>query len=46
MAPGALAAAARDVETLVLAGAVRYFIKHRIFLEGVKTVVFREQYDQ
>ena len=46
MAPGALAATGRDVETVVLVWAVRYFIEHRIFLRVVKTVVFREQYDQ
>lgn len=41
MTPEALAATGRDVETVVLARAVRYFIEHRIFLNGVKTVVFR-----
>lgn len=41
MPPEALAATGRDVETVVLARAVRYFIEHRIFLNGVKTVVFR-----
>jgi formyltetrahydrofolate deformylase len=41
MAPEALAATGRDVETIVLVQAVRYCIEHRIFLKGVKTVVFR-----
>ncbi len=40
MAPEALAATSRDVETVVLVQAVRYFIGYRIFLNGVKTVVF------
>lgn len=41
MTPEALAATGRDVETVVLARAVRYFTEHRIFLNGVKTVIFR-----
>ncbi len=41
MAPEALAATGRDVETVVLARAVRYFIEHRILIHGVRTVVFR-----
>lgn len=41
MGPEALAATGRDVETVVLARAVRYFIEHRILLNGLKTVVFR-----
>ena len=41
MVPEVLAATGRDVETVVLARAVKYFIEHRIFLNGVKTVVLR-----
>jgi formyltetrahydrofolate deformylase len=41
MSPEALAATGRDVETVVLARAVKYFIERRIFLNGLKTVVFR-----
>lgn len=41
MAPEALAATGRDVETVVLARAVRYFVEHRILINGVRTVVFR-----
>ena len=31
----------RDVESIVLARAVRYHLERRVFLNGVKTVVFR-----
>ncbi|MDO9461262.1 MAG: formyltetrahydrofolate deformylase [Alphaproteobacteria bacterium] len=37
----AMAAAGRDVESLVLARAVRWFAEQRVFLNGNKTVVFR-----
>ncbi|NDP43345.1 MAG: formyltetrahydrofolate deformylase [Aromatoleum sp.] len=36
-----LVAAGRDVECQVLARAVRYHLEHRVFLNGVRTVVFR-----
>jgi formyltetrahydrofolate deformylase len=41
MTPDALAAAGRDVETLVLARAVRWHAEHRVLLNGHRTVVFR-----
>ena len=41
MTPEALAAAGRDVETLVLARAVRWHAEHRVLLNGHRTVVFR-----
>ncbi len=36
-----LVALGRDVECQALARAVRYHLEHRVFLNGVKTVVFR-----
>lgn len=39
--PDALAATGRDIESLVLARAVKYHVERRIFLNGSKTVVFR-----
>ncbi|MFN4311030.1 MAG: formyltetrahydrofolate deformylase [Ferrovibrio sp.] len=39
--PDQLAATGRDIESLVLARAVKYHIEHRIFPNGNKTVVFR-----
>lgn len=39
--PEQLAATGRDIESLVLARAVKYHLEHRIFLNGNKTVVFR-----
>jgi formyltetrahydrofolate deformylase len=41
MSPETLAETGRDVETVVLARAVKYFVEQRIFLNGAKTVVFR-----
>jgi formyltetrahydrofolate deformylase len=41
MAPEALAAAGRDVETQVLARAVRWHAERRVLLNGHRTVVFR-----
>lgn len=41
MDPDALSAIGKDVENIVLARAVKYFIEHRIFLNGQKTVIFR-----
>jgi len=35
-----LVAIGRDIEARVLARAVRYHVEHRVFLAGVKTVVF------
>jgi formyltetrahydrofolate deformylase len=40
MKPNDLAAAGRDVESQVLARAVRYHIENRVLLNGTKTVVF------
>lgn len=37
----ALSAIGRDVECVVLARAVKWFVEHRILLNGAKTVVFR-----
>ena len=37
----ALTAIGRDVECVVLARAVKWFVEHRILLNGAKTVVFR-----
>jgi formyltetrahydrofolate deformylase len=37
----AMTAAGRDVESLVLARAVRWHCEHRVLLNGHKTVVFR-----
>lgn len=39
--PEQLAATGRDIESLVLARAVKYHVEHRIFPNGNKTVVFR-----
>ena len=36
-----LVAAGRDVECQVLARALRYHLEHRVFLNGLRTVVFR-----
>lgn len=41
LSPDQLAAVGRDIESLVLARAVKYHVKHRIFLNGHRTVVFR-----
>jgi formyltetrahydrofolate deformylase len=40
MRPEALTAIGRDVESVVLARAVKWFVEHRILLNGDKTVVF------
>jgi len=37
-----LAAVGRDVEAITLARAVKYHIEHRVFLDGNRTVVFRQ----
>lgn len=41
MTPEELVAVGRDVESLVLARAVRWHAEHRVMLNGQKTVVFR-----
>jgi formyltetrahydrofolate deformylase len=41
MNPETLAAIGRDVECVVLARAVKWFVEHRILLNGSKTVVFK-----
>jgi formyltetrahydrofolate deformylase len=41
MGPDRLTAIGRDVECVVLARAVKWFVEHRILLNGHKTVVFR-----
>ena len=41
MDPDTLTAIGRDVECVVLARAVKWFVEHRILLNGHKTVVFR-----
>jgi formyltetrahydrofolate deformylase len=41
MGPDTLTAIGRDVECVVLARAVKWFIEHRILLNGHKTVVFK-----
>lgn len=41
LSPDQLAAVGRDIESLVLARAVKYHVEHRIFLNGHRTVVFR-----
>jgi formyltetrahydrofolate deformylase len=41
MAPDDLAAIGRDVESLTLARAVKLQLEHRVFLNGMKTVVLR-----
>lgn len=39
--PGELVSIGRDLENIVLARAVRFYLERRILLNGVKTVVFR-----
>jgi formyltetrahydrofolate deformylase len=41
MGPETLAAIGRDVESVVLARAVRWHVEHRVLLNGHRTVVFR-----
>jgi formyltetrahydrofolate deformylase len=41
MGPDTLTAIGRDVECVVLARAVKWFVEHRILLNGHKTVVFK-----
>ncbi|MGN6389089.1 MAG: formyltetrahydrofolate deformylase [Burkholderiaceae bacterium] len=41
MGPETLTAIGRDVECVVLARAVKWFVEHRILLNGHKTVVFK-----
>ncbi|MDB5763263.1 MAG: Formyltetrahydrofolate deformylase [Herminiimonas sp.] len=41
MIPDTLTAIGRDVECVVLARAVKWFVEHRILLNGYKTVVFK-----
>lgn len=41
MDPESLSAIGRDVECVVLARAVKWFVEHRILLNGAKTVVFK-----
>ena len=41
MDPDTLTAIGRDVECVVLARAVKWFVEHRILLDGHKTVVFK-----
>ncbi|MQQ99941.1 formyltetrahydrofolate deformylase [Glaciimonas soli] len=41
MNPETLTAIGRDVESVVLARAVKWFVEHRILLNGHKTVVFK-----
>jgi formyltetrahydrofolate deformylase len=41
MDPDTLTATGRDVECVVLARAVKWFVEHRILLNGHKTVVFK-----
>ena len=41
MGPETLTAIGRDVECVVLARAVKWFVEHRILLNGHKTVIFR-----
>jgi formyltetrahydrofolate deformylase len=41
MDPETLTAIGRDVECVVLARAVKWFVEHRILLNGHKTIVFR-----
>jgi formyltetrahydrofolate deformylase len=41
MEPDTLSAMGRDVECVVLARAVKWFVEHRILLNGHKTVVFK-----
>ena len=39
--PEDFAAVGRDVESVVLARAVRWHVEHRVLMNGPKTVVFR-----
>ena len=41
LTPADLSAVGQDIECLVLARAVRYHVDHRVFVNGLKTVVFR-----
>jgi len=41
MSPEALTAIGRDVECVVLARAVKWFVEHRILLNAHKTIIFR-----
>ena len=41
MDPESLSAIGRDVECVVLARAVKWFVEHRVLLNGSKTVVFK-----
>ena len=41
MTPDDLVAVGRDVESVVLARAVKYHTEHRVLLNGNKTIVFR-----
>jgi formyltetrahydrofolate deformylase len=41
MDPDTLTAIGRDVECVVLARAVKWFVEHRVLLNGYKTVVFK-----
>lgn len=41
MSPETLTAIGRDVECVVLARAVKWFVEHRILLNGHKTIIFR-----
>lgn len=41
MAPETLTAIGRDIESVVLARAVKWFTEHRILLNGHKTVIFK-----
>ena len=41
MGPDTLTAIGRDVECVVLARAVKWFVEHRILINGVKTIVFK-----
>ena len=41
MDPETLTAIGRDVECVVLARAVKWFVEHRILLNGHKTIVFK-----
>jgi len=41
MGPETLTAIGRDVECVVLARAVKWFVEHRVLINGNKTVVFR-----
>ena len=41
MSPEQFTAIGRDVECVVLARAVQWFVQHRLILDGSKTVVFK-----